>query len=306
MTARRASRYAPVLIACLLCVTWAASAEKTHTVRPGESASALAKRYYGDFALSNLLLKYNGRTGSMLRVGETLRIPYCPVHRIVPGDSWSGIAQHHLGRMSAYPAIAELNGLPVEAPLEVGSHVIIPVVLPHPLRRGETLAGLAERYYGDSTLGRVLQEFNGIEDPRRLSVDTRIGIPVVSLTLAAQPADVASSKPASKPEPAARYAHRIEAAGTAYLDGDYDRAREMAEALRSPVRAEGNDAEKSELFRLLTFIYVAFDLQTETCDTWDDRVALAPPPRLDPDRVSPKILEALSRCESGAAGPSLN
>ena len=242
----------------------------------------------------------------MLRVGETLRIPYCPVHRIVPGDSWSSIAQHHLGRMSAYPAIAELNGLPVEAPLEVGSRVTIPVVLPHRLRRGETLAVLAERYYGNSTLGRVLQEFNGIEDPRRLSVDTRIGIPVVSLTLAAQPADVASSKPASKPEPAARYADRIEAAGTAYLDGDYDRAREMAEALRSPVRAEGNDAEKSELFRLLTFIYVAFDLQTETCDTWKDRVALAPPPRLDPDRVSPKILEALSRCESGAAGPSLN
>jgi hypothetical protein len=80
----------------------------------------------------------------------------------------------------------------------------------------------------------------------------------------------------------------------------------MLEGLRVRVRSEGNDADKSDLFRLLTFVYVAFDLRKETCDAWDELVALDAPPSLDPDRVSPKVFEALSGCEPRAPGSQLN
>ena len=80
----------------------------------------------------------------------------------------------------------------------------------------------------------------------------------------------------------------------------------MLEGLRVRVRSEGNDADKSDFFRLLTFVYVAFDLRKETCDAWEELVALDAPPSLDPDRVSPKVFETLSGCEPRAPGSQLN
>ncbi len=64
----------------------AEAGEREHTVAPGESASAIAKKYYGNFDLTPLLLAYNGREGTLLQPGETLRIPYCEVHRVQRGE----------------------------------------------------------------------------------------------------------------------------------------------------------------------------------------------------------------------------
>jgi len=337
MRHRFAFRAAVGLAAWALSWSGTPAAEKTHTVKAGESASAIAKRYYGSHELSSVVLQFNGKSSSVLEVGETLRVPYCPVHRVESGDSWSEIAKRHLGRASAYSTIATLNGLAVEAPLRVGARITIPVILRHGLGRGETLASLAERFYGDTSRARVLQEWNAIEDPRRLAVGTVVEIPVVSLLLrempapevttasapATSPPKVATASapakpveppaiPAPPPEPAPvveaprRFTAEIAAGAAAFEGGDYDLARETLEGLRVRVRSEGNDADKSEFFRLLTFVYVAFDLREDTCDAWQELVALDAPPSLDPDRVSPKVFEAVSRCQPRAPRSRLN
>lgn len=171
-----------VLAAVLAATAPGIASQRVHAVLAGESASSLAKRYYGDRDLGDLLLRYNGKSGRVIHPGELLTIPYCEVRRAQPGDTWSGLAQRHLGRGSVSPGLAELNGFPPGEPLRIGERIVLPVILRHTLVRGETLASLAERFYGDDRKTRILQVFSRIEDPKRLAVGTVLEIPLIAFT----------------------------------------------------------------------------------------------------------------------------
>jgi LysM repeat protein len=325
----------PAAIAiCLMVATSAIAAERNHTVQRGESASSIAKHYYGDYEIADLLLRYNGKSNTVIRPGEKLRVPLCEIHRIRAGDSWSGIAKRYFAKPSAYREIAALNGIAPEKPLRIGDSIVIPVILSHALRRGESLVALAERFYGDDELSHLLQSFNRIDDPRNLSVGQTIKIPLVSFRsresagAAALPSvakaerakpkpaapsprkpDEQEAEPAPKPtkqaakvetKPAAtgpsRLAAEIRTASEAFSKGDYDRARELLESLRDRAADEGTDAEQADLWRLLAFVYVAFDLPDEACAAHRSLVQTSSETKLDPDLVSPKIRRALARC----------
>jgi LysM repeat protein len=325
----------PAVIAILLIVaTSAIAAERIHTVQRGESASSIAKRYYGNFEIADLLLRYNGKSNSVIRPGEKLRVPLCETHRIRAGDSWSGIAKRYLANPSVYREIAELNGIAPEKPLRIGDSIVIPVVLAHSLTRGESLVALAERFYGDVDLSRLLQSFNRIDDPRDLAVGQTIQVPMVSFRSResageAAAATVARAEPVERKPPApsprkpekkeakpelkpvkqateaetktaakgpSRLATEIRTASDAFSGGDYDRARALLESLRDRAAGEGTDAEQADLWRLLAFVYVAFDLPDEACAAHRSLVHTSSETNLDPDLVSPKIRQTLARC----------
>jgi len=306
----------------LLAVGVTLCSERIHTVRAGESASSIAKDYYGAFEPGVLLLEYNDKPDTNLQVGERLRIPYSELRVVRPGDSWSRLAQAHLGRASAYPALIALNGLPPEAPLRVGASVVMPIVLPHRLERGESLSLLAERYHGDPEISHLLQLVNGIEDPRTLSVGQMLRIPLVSLRLredlraAAGPDPPAKepvaaepppppppaepepeSEPTAAPEPAHDFRGEILAASNVYDNGDFARARRLLETLRPRVAEHGSESDLTGVLRLLAYVYIAFDLPGEACAAF--RSIPGPPAGaadLDPDGVSPKIRGTLAGC----------
>ena len=307
---------------------------RTHTVRGGESVSSIAKRYYGNYELTKLLLQYNGKPDSVIQPGEKLKIPFCEVHRVRGGDTLSKLAQRYLDRPLAYREIAALNGLRPDKPLQVGQRIVIPVVLPHRLKRGESLATLAKRYYGGTDLLHVLQSYNGIDDPRRLSVGQKIEVPLVAFLEEGKTPETpakrrssksATSKPATPkpatpkpatPEPASvkqeqptvepapkpatpetpRYQSKIALARKAYSLGEYERARELLEALQPDVLRDGSAVERAELLRLIAFVYVAFDLPVQACAAHRSLSRLSSKTRLDPDFVSPKIRQVLSEC----------
>ncbi len=300
-----------VLAISLSGTTVGLAAHRTHTVRSGESVSSIAKRYYRNYELTELLLQYNGKSDTVVQPGEKLKIPFCEVHRVRGGDTLSGLAQRYLERPLAYREIATLNGLRPDRPLKVGQRIVIPVVLAHRLRRGESLATLAKRFYGDTDLAHVLQSYNGIDDPRRLSVGQQVDVPLVSLLEGGKAPQAAvkpaSSKPAiletaareqEKPAapPTPRYHGKIALARTAYSLGEYGRARELLETLQPDVLRDGSDVERTELLRLTAFVYVAFDLPVQACAAHRSLSRLSPKTRLDPDFVSPKIRRMLSEC----------
>jgi len=294
----------------------AVAGEQKHTVAPGESSSAIAKRYYGDFDLAPLLLAYNGRKSTVLQPGETLRIPHCEVHRVQRGDSWSVLSRRYLKGRSNYAVVAELNGMLAERPLQPGDEIVFPVFLEHRLQSGETLAKLAQRYYGQARLGALLQESNRLDDPRRLSVGAIVQVPLLDFKLVPAPVKVAVAQvkkpvPAPTPppkkkkkvveppvEPPARFTSEIETARRLFRSGEFEKSRDVLESMRDEVATESPTAERAEHARLLAFVYVAFDLSAEACEAYGAIAAQPSLRELDPDMVSPRIRHMLSGCAS--------
>ena len=303
MNRNPATLAASILVALLWAVA-APAGERVHEVRPGESASSIAKRYYGDYELAPLLLEYNGRTGTLIRVGEKLRVPSCEVHRVEAGDTWSVLADRYLGRASVYPAVAALNGLEPAQPLELGVEIVFPVPMEYRLQRGDTLAGIAGHFYGDVELRDALQGYNGIEDPRRLSVGQTIEIPLVSLRFRGNPVEPVPARRPPDPEPdpqtppVARFSEPLEAVRGVFDDGDYETARERLASLRESVIDEGTLEDRARFWRLLTFVHVAFDDRSGACIAYRSLMELSPTSELDPDLVSPKIRDSISRCKA--------
>ncbi len=325
----------------LLAMPAARAADKVHVVAAGESAPALSTKYYGDSSLSDLLLRYNGKTGKMIHPGERLSIPYCKVYRARSGDTWSELAKKHLGRATAAPTLAELNGYATDQPLPVGARIVVPVVLKHTLARGESLSSLAQRFYDDPTKAATLQAFGGIEDAKRLAVGTPLEIPVIAFvraektqavngvkkqiavaapalakavaapTAAPAPPVVVAASPtpssqAAPPSPAAeappRFVGPLDAAGRSFASGEYDRAREILESLREMVANEGTEADRRNWGRLLAFVYIALDRDTDACAVYLAGSPASGPTALDPDLVSPRIRDVLLKCAgSGSA-----
>ena len=312
---------------------------KTHQVSAGESVSSIAKQYYGSYEPAPLVLQFNSKTSPVIRAGETLRVPYCDVHRVKAGDTWSALSERYVGRPSAYRGIALLNGLAAGQPLQIGQTLVMPVSIPYRLARGDTLRSVAEHYYGEPALAKALQAFNEIEDPRRLTVGQAIDVPLVTLRLQNKTAATRTvERPVPKPsrpvakktappeskavprpvqaapepkptvkeavpvpvkEPAPKFLSEIEEARQDFYRGEFDRARTHVELLRTLVDAEGTDTDRVELLRLQAFVYVAFDLPEQACDAYRSLVQLSPSMRLNPQLVSPKIRGTLAACQDG-------
>jgi LysM repeat protein len=328
-----------VLAAILLAVATATAAPHVHTVAAGESAASLAKRFYGDPDLGELLLRYNGKPDKTIHPGERLTIPFCEVYRARPGDTWSALAKRHLGRATASSVLAELNGYAAGQPLRVGSRIVFPVVLGHTLARGETLSSLAERFYGDARKATTLQSFSRIDDAKRLAVGTPLEIPLMTFlrrekdpgknatreqpAVAVAPptepvqnatASVApdsssaiaagASPEAGAPPPPAderRFESSLAAAGRSFADGEYDHAREAMEALRERVTSEGTASDRREWGQLMAFVYIALDRDDDACTAYRAGSPPAGPPRFDPDLISPRIRTVLSNCPAAAS-----
>ena len=302
-----------VLAMVLLAAGVATSADKVHTVAAGESAGSVAKKYYGDKTLADLLLSYNGKTGKMIHPGEKLTIPVCETYRAKAGDTWSALAKRYLGRAGAAPAVAELNGYSAGKPLRVGQRIVIPVVLRHTLARGESLSTLAQRFYGDPGKAALLQEFSRVEDAKRVAVGTTLEIPLIAFVPAEPvaapvvrapapaPVDPVETETASAAPPPAppvevrRFEGPINAAGLRYFDGEYERTKEILEGLRQQVATEGTEMDRREWGLLLAFTYVALDRDDDACAVY--RSSPRSGPALDPDLVSPRIRAVLSECE---------
>jgi len=295
-----AFRLRPALVATAIAlVSIAHAAELEHTVRGGEYASLIAEQYYGDVEVADLLLSYNGKGGTVIHPGETMRVPYCDVHRVQPGETWTGLARQYVGRASAYPTIAVLNGLEPKRSLQVGQRIVMPVVVAHELARGESLAVLADRFYGDTQLARLLEEFNDIDDPRRLSIGTKIEVPLVSLLLVTEPPP--DPEP-PEPEEPREFETAIREARQAYESAEFEAASAALERIRGDVEARGSGGEQAELWRLLAFVNVALDRRDGACAAFDSLTLLRPAEaEFDPDLVSPKIRRLLGECGRSAS-----
>lgn len=306
------------LLLLLLAATLPAHAgERVHRLGAGESLETLATDVYGVAAHAEVLRSFNALDAEPIATGREIRLPLADAHAVREGESWAGLAERYWqvdpeesGTLGA--VLAELCGQPAERPPEPGARLAIPVLVRHRVRSGDTLMAISRRFYGSGAWSEKLARLNGVTDARRLWVGREIRVPVLTPAQAAEPADSGGpsvstapptvAAPAAPPEDPTRVRVTaleadVRVAINAYLEGDYEEARDRLERLRPSVLAHGDARTQCELLTHLTFVYVAFERGERACETYGALRALAPDLTWEPDRVSPKIRDVTRSCD---------
>ena len=120
----------------------------SHKVKPGESLSIIAKKYYGDYKKFDIIARYNNiMDATRVSPGQIIKIPnitgmakpamqsatdHKPTgfvwHTIAPGQSISRLAQIYYGDYKKFHLIARYNGMEDATQVKVGDKVKIPKI----------------------------------------------------------------------------------------------------------------------------------------------------------------------------------
>jgi len=274
-----------------------------YVVRKGDTLASIAERFYGKIQHEQLLVVANGLDadgGTPIVPGMRLEVPAVGHHRVVRGETWSGLAAELLGAPHRADELATANGTHAWIPPEEGAEILVPYHLRVVVRGTDSTLTIAYRFLGNVTKAWELDHYNGLGG-RTLQRGDVVLVPLTDLALTAegrQAASVGDCARCSEAEGDEREVQlRVRAELPALLadvrGGRYvDAVRRgngflMAGALSRPMLAA--------VHRQLLEAYGARDatgLAAAACADWR---ANDPTARLDPVRLSPKIVAACTR-----------
>ena len=283
-------RGAELLICLMLLAGRAEAGTLVHVVAPDQTLASIATDYYAEPSLAAILSATNALRDSSPAVGQELSLPSAVEHEVVRGETWSSLAQGHWGDAELGRHLATFLGMDAGSDPPTGVVLSMPELLPWRIGSGDTLISVSRTFYGSANRAPALAQLNQIEDPRRLHVGAVLRVPITKL--ARRPAPTASVSAAPRSGGA-----ELRRAVNAYLDGRFQESLELLEALRTPLLAHGDDADRERLFVHLIFAYVAFERDAAACSAYRALRSVKPELELDPDLVSPKVLDAISACE---------
>jgi nucleoid-associated protein YgaU len=142
---------------------------KTYAVQAGDTLSAIAAREYGDGTLHPVIARQNHLTDpDAIDVGQELLIPYVTLrHRLTTADSTDArnkLTMHYYGTDDTrVQSIWEIVNGVAQREIQTGAWLLMPelaAVGHHTVVAGETLDGLADRWYGDMHLAEVIRLAN--------------------------------------------------------------------------------------------------------------------------------------------------
>ena len=131
----------------------------THEIAPGESISKLALKYYGDYKKYHHIANFNNMTdATQVRVGQRIMVP------VIDGVTIDDLIRISTGSSAQPPAVK-------------GEYTV------HQIKPGESLAKVAQIYYGDYKLFHVIAKYNGITDPASIKVGQKVKVPRLETSL---------------------------------------------------------------------------------------------------------------------------
>ncbi len=293
------------LCAALCWMTLSASAQDVayvHTVRKGETLASIAQRYYGDPKRESVLVSENGLTdqgGSAIVEGLRLVIPTVRYHRVEAGDTWRDLAVRYYGSDTRVGVLLRANdGRPGSNPDE-GAQILVPYPVRHVIKQGESMAQIAELYYGARTELRLLRQFNNARG--RLTRGHILLIPMFDLTLSEGGRELLESTVGRRIESGktrerqAQIDEEIPILREHVARGRYAEALVLGNQLLGTGDLTGN--QEISIQRELAFAFVALDRPDLAAAAFERALEKQPDRELDSLRTSPKVLAALEQAK---------
>ncbi len=275
----------------------------THIVRPGDTLAALAERYYGRIQLERVLVAANRLDlggGTALIPGLRLEVPTTSSYIVRKGERWEALATRFLGSAKRADVLSIANNSsPWMTPAE-GLRVLIPYNLAVLVHGDETVMSLAQKYLGDPKKAWTLTHYNELKDSK-LERAAVVLIPLTELELtdAAQQAAALEGIPID-PNVVGRKQQRKLSAELPTLVADV-RGGRYADAVARGHRLLASGVltlpDTALVHRLLLEAYVALDASGAASAACADWRRADPAARLDPVRLSPKLMAACQRAK---------
>lgn len=147
-------------------------AERTHVVAKGDTIGKIAK---ANGVTAAALAKANGIDGTMIRIGQKLKIPEV-----------AGAGTDTKPMAVSAPAQAVVAAAAQQASSPAGTYVVAP---------GDTLAKIAKKF---GTKADTLAKLNSISDPRKLKIGQKLQVPGEASAKAEAPASAPAAPAAAQ------------------------------------------------------------------------------------------------------------
>jgi len=289
-----------LVLVCLLVPHDLVAGEITRKVGSGESLSLICRDVYGDKDLYTLVALYNGKNDPRkISLGEILRLPYSDTVTLRKGESLSRLAKRVWGEPKMYPVLAWANGVKDAAKISVGTRLVVPVLIPYVLKKGESISSVAGVFYGNPRVYEVIVNASRVVDPTRVPVGTLLKIPYVMpkpvvkktrVRKVQKPVPKKVTKPIAKKTSVDLKAEKaldlLEQAEKAFRTGRYGDAWTMGNNASRDLKGK----DKAKALRLLATTQYAFGKMDIALDDLRRAHELDPGYKPDPAYVNPEMV----------------
>ena len=275
----------------------------THSVRPGDTLTSIAQRYYNDPTREEVIRRANDLLADpILLPGDRLVIPMSTFYRVKPSQTWKQIAEEVYGQSFRASVLVEANEASLRVQPDEGTELLVPFPLRHVALASESVAAIAQMYFGEGRRHVTrIRWFNALNN-NRLQRGTVILVPMVGLELS----DEALTR-LGKALQSATFGARTQ---QAQLSAEQEvpklmkmvRAGSFAEtvALGNGLLGTGRltSTQRVDIHRALATSYVALDRQDMAVQSFLKALRRQPSLELDSVTTSPKVLKAFVKAKA--------
>jgi LysM repeat protein len=266
-----------------------------YRARQGDTLELIAAEFYGDRRVAKLIaIENHMKKPRPLGAGERLRVPIDRTIVTSRGDTFESLAQTYLGDARRAGFLADFNGMSTDASLPTGTQLSIPFHVQHVATDAESLAKVAEDYYGDARQADLLRQYNNLDKPSLEKGDT-ILVPVLSVHVRSAklpPLDAdARARRDKQRQVVAEAAAALPRARTAWLEGDFAGVQAALAQLGDETDYLDTPAAV-EIGLLLGKAHCAFGETDQAVDRFKQVLDRAPRETMSAYADSPKVIAA--------------
>jgi hypothetical protein len=268
-----------------------------YVIQPGETLATVATRMYGSARRENVLVDANHldeKGGIKIVAGMRIEVPSSEVRRVSEGDTWSLLAQRWLGDAKRDQSLAKANQALAWIPPSPGQAYEVFPVIPYIATQSTLLTDVWVRHREDPKWAWELNAFNQREGSEVSSHEV-ILVPLVDLQLTEEGRAAALlAGNCDVGQRAALVSQRTAAAELPTLASELEQGQYVSVLVRASRLLGMGDltrTQKATLARATLEGYAALGearMAIAACAAWRENSDAI---TLDPDMISPKILE---------------